>query len=214
MKFTSKNTLIWDWNGTLLDDADYCVKNMNILLKRRNLPLINKSIYREIFTFPVINYYKKAGIDLKTEGFEKPAQEFINLYFGNFHNTYLFPCAAEILKKFQNKGLKQVVLSAMEHNSLQKTLKEKSIFQYFDHVTGIGDHYGGTKTDIGLQLMKKLSAIPEQIVMIGDTLHDKEVADAMGIDIILVSQGHYSLKRLQSAKVPIINKLDELLTMF
>ncbi len=210
MNAVAKKVLIWDWNGTLLDDVDYCVQTMNVLLKRRGLPLIDKEIYRNIFTFPVINYYKKVGFDLKKEGFEKPAHEYIDLYFGNFHKTKLFPYVQTVLETLKQRGFKQVVLSAMEHASLEKTLAEKGILSYFDLVTGIGDHYGGSKTDVGLQLMEKLPEKPEEILMIGDTLHDKEVADAMGVDIVLVSQGHYSVDRLKSAGVPIIRQLDQL----
>ena len=210
----NKEVIIWDWNGTLLDDVDYCVENMNVLLAKRNLSLIDKNIYRDIFTFPVINYYKKVGFDLEKEGFEKPAHEYIDLYFGNFHKTGLYPCAKDVLKYFQEKGYKQAMLSAMEHKSLEKTLEEKGILKYFDIVTGIGDHYGSSKVETGKKLVKELGTDPSNAVMIGDTLHDKEVADAMGVDIILLSSGHYSRERLKTANTLIIDKLSDLLTLF
>ena len=214
LNYKDKKLLIWDWNGTLLDDVDYCVDNINVLLKKRNLPLIDKKRYREVFTFPVINYYKAVGFDLEKEGFEKPAHEYIELYFGNFYKTKLFPCAAEVLEKLSNAGYKQVVLSAMEHQSLKKTLDEKGILKYFDNIAGISDHYGGSKTDSGKHLIKELNFNPEEVVMIGDTLHDKEVADIIGVDAILVSQGHYSTERLFTAGVPVFKNLIEVANLF
>ena len=214
MDLASKKVIIWDWNGTLLDDTDYCVENMNVLLRKRGLPLINKEIYKKIFTFPVIEYYKTLGFDLENEGFEKPAHEYIDLYFGNFYQTRLFPCVHEVLKTFHDKGFRQIVLSAMEHQSLEETLEEKGILKYFDIVTGIGDHYGGSKKDTGLKLMKELGHKPGEIVMVGDTLHDKEVADAMGIDIVLVSQGHYSYERLKTSGVPVFDNLKQVAEAF
>lgn len=48
--------IIWDWNGTLLDDVDIVIEAMNRLLKRRNMPLLDYYTYKKIFTFPVKDY--------------------------------------------------------------------------------------------------------------------------------------------------------------
>ena len=68
---SSKYThVIWDWNGTLLDDNWLCVEVMNTLLSSRNLPLLTLERYRDIFDFPVKNYYEKLGFNFKKESFE------------------------------------------------------------------------------------------------------------------------------------------------
>ena len=51
--------IVWDWNGTLLNDVNLCFECINRLLVSKNLdPLINLSAYRDIFEFPIQNYYK------------------------------------------------------------------------------------------------------------------------------------------------------------
>jgi phosphoglycolate phosphatase len=211
--FESKKIIIWDWNGTLLDDVDYCVENINILLKKRNLPLIDNNIYREVFTFPVINYYRAIGFDIDNEGFEKPAHEYIDLYFGNFKKTKLYPCTYDVLKTIHNSGYKQVVLSAMEHKSLSQTLEEKGILKFFDVVAGIGDHYGGSKLETGKKLIQELNVPAKDVVMVGDTLHDKEVADTLGVDAVLLTTGHNSKSRLSQTGVVLIDKLSDIITL-
>ena len=62
--------IIWDWNGTLLDDGWLFVDVMNTILKRRKMNTITLEKYREIFGFPVKNYYIKLGFDLEKEPFE------------------------------------------------------------------------------------------------------------------------------------------------
>ena len=47
--------------------------------------------------------------------------------------------------------------------------------------------------------------------MIGDTIHDLEVASALGVDCILVDIGHVSSKRLTETGVPVFNSLDSAL---
>ena len=52
-------TIIWDWNGTLLDDLEICIRSMNRMLRERKMPPIDKQLYKNIFTFPVREYYEK-----------------------------------------------------------------------------------------------------------------------------------------------------------
>ena len=47
MKFES---IIWDWNGTLLDDVDIAVAIINQLLCQRGLKPIAYEHYLEVFT--------------------------------------------------------------------------------------------------------------------------------------------------------------------
>lgn len=46
------NGIIWDWNGTLLNDADLAVQTMNQLLERRGLQVLSVDDYKSVFTFP------------------------------------------------------------------------------------------------------------------------------------------------------------------
>ena len=57
--------IVWDWNGTLLDDLWLSIKAINIVLKRHNLPQVNDKKYLNLFIFPVIEYYKKLGFNFK-----------------------------------------------------------------------------------------------------------------------------------------------------
>ena len=68
--------VVWDWNGTLLDDAEVCLAVMDRMLVRRGLPPIgDMERYREIFTFPVRDYYALAGLDMDAEPFTDLADE-------------------------------------------------------------------------------------------------------------------------------------------
>ena len=64
------NHIIWDWNGTLLNDVELCASIMNNLLRNESLSEISLEKYREIFTFPVEEYYKLAGHNFERNSFE------------------------------------------------------------------------------------------------------------------------------------------------
>jgi len=71
-----RTTIIWDWNGTLLDDAEICLEAINIMLKKRHLPELSMERYRDVFTFPVIEYYREVGFDFTLEAWDPVATEF------------------------------------------------------------------------------------------------------------------------------------------
>ena len=56
--------IVWDWNGTLLDDRWLTIAVMNRLLARRNMDELTEDRYLQFFTFPVIDYYRRLGFDL------------------------------------------------------------------------------------------------------------------------------------------------------
>ena len=63
--------LIWDWNGTLLDDTAYCFDITNAMRRERGMaPLQDLDTYRGLFSFPVIDYYRDMGYTFETESYE------------------------------------------------------------------------------------------------------------------------------------------------
>ncbi|MDO9555124.1 MAG: HAD hydrolase-like protein, partial [Atribacterota bacterium] len=99
--------IIWDWNGTLINDIWLVVEIMNKMLKKRNMPGIDSKKYREIFDFPVIDYYAKLGFNFSKESFEELTGEFINEYYTRFNECKLFDETEEVLKKIRDMGISQ-----------------------------------------------------------------------------------------------------------
>ncbi|MDR2569759.1 MAG: HAD family hydrolase, partial [Oscillospiraceae bacterium] len=76
---------------------------------------------------------------------------------------------------------------------------------YFDELLGLSDIYAKSKIDIGLDYLSRKNA--EKAILIGDTIHDYEVASALGIDCVLIPNGHQSREMLFSCNVPILDDI-------
>lgn len=204
-------TLIWDWNGTLLNDIDLCIETINVLLANRKLPLLNSVKYKEVFSFPVKDYYAEIGFDFEKEPFEIPAKEFIDKYNRDVTNCRLHEGTTEVLRYFQTTGRQQIVLSAMEQSILEQTLAQCRITHFFDKISGLDNHYAHSKIDNGKALIKRMKLDPAEICLIGDTIHDFEVAQELGCRCILIANGHQSEKRLMKTGCKILKNITELL---
>ncbi|MCK9452438.1 MAG: HAD family hydrolase [Bacteroidales bacterium] len=191
--------IIWDWNGTLLNDLAISVKAMNRMLQARQLPALSSDNYREIFRFPVRDYYQDIGFDFKQEAFEIPALEFMQHYQNLLHEAVLFEGVRETLEQLRAAGYKQFVLSAMEQQLLDQLLEQHQISSYFEHIQGIDDHFADGKIMAAHKLIAVIGNSRPTPIMVGDTLHDAEVGAECGFETILFSGGHFSAERLKQA---------------
>lgn len=204
--------VIWDWNGTLLDDLDIVIGVMNSLLEKRKMNIIDRERYLDIFDFPVINYYTKLGFDFSLESFEELANEYVGLYRIASRCCNLQKGTEQALQTIKASGISQSILSASEQAYLEEAINYYRINDYFDRLVGLDNHYAVSKIDNGKKLLKELSLSPSETLFIGDTVHDYEVAKAIGCDCVLLACGHQRLEKLKTCPVPIIHSLEELLS--
>lgn len=204
--------IIWDWNGTLLDDCWLCVESINKLLLKRGLPLIDKEKYLDIFCFPVEDYYIKLGFDFEKEPFTVSGSEFIANYNDQFHKPELHLGVVQLLDYVESTGLTQSILSAGKQEYVNDWITHHHLKKYFIKILGIDNHYASGKTDIGKNWVLEMEYSPEEVLMVGDTIHDLEVANSMGIKCVLIAQGHTNYSRLQETGAPVFNDLFEFRT--
>ena len=202
-------TIIWDWNGTLLNDAFLCRDIMNSILENRGLPIMSPERYQSLFDFPVEKYYSKLGFDYAKDSFESLGTQFIELYEKRRAECRLQSGARALLHHLHKLNIRLAVLSAYRHETLVSLLKEKGLSPYFSDIIGADDHYARGKIDQGLQLMRVLGGTRNDTILIGDTLHDHSVASAMGISSMLVFGGHQSKQRLREGGKLFMNNLSE-----
>jgi len=193
--------IIWDWNGTILDDVEACVASINRMLAVRQLQTISIDQYRDIFDFPVKNYYRNLGFDLQTEDWDAMANEFHRHYAELSPDASLRNGIHRTLASFAELDIPMSILSACEINILERMLREHNIRNFFQFVFGLDNLYAESKLDRGIKLMQKLNIPPQEILMIGDTNHDYEVAQELGIRCILLSGGHQSAQRLNATQL-------------
>ena len=190
--------IIWDWNGTLLDDAAYCLHLTDGLLRQHRLmPMETLEVYREKFGFPVIDYY--ASIGFGNDIFPTVAVQWMDGYMKDEASIPLQSDAIDVSERFRQAGLHQVIISASKLENLQRQLDSRPYFGFFDDPCGLNDIYAGSKVDIAKKWMQDHAVRPDETLLIGDTLHDLEVARAIGCTCMLVENGHQSKRRLNEA---------------
>ncbi len=201
--------IIWDWNGTLWDDTWLCVEINNHMLQRRGLPQISIDVYRDKLCFPVDQYYCQLGFDYAKDPYTVLAEEFIDEYESRRFECLLHAEAREFIQSLHAQGTPQAVLSAYQHDTLLQAVDFFGLTPYFDDIVGLNDIYAAGKVENGRQYIAGLDIPPNEVLFIGDTLHDFEVAEAMGVNCVLIASGHNSRSRLETCGVPVVDTIHD-----
>lgn len=200
--------IIWDWNGTLLDDISMAVRVTNDIFSRYGYATMDEKTYRERFCFPVIDYYRACGV--KDEDFAEVAGVWSNAYLEAFAGTPLHADAAETVRRFHDAGVRQIVLSAsMLENLKNQVGSYPELNGMFEELCGIDNIYAGGKTHLARDLVKRLEIDPSELMFLGDSTHDAEVAAAVGARCVLIERGHQTRRALEKAGVPVMGSLRE-----
>jgi len=199
--------IIWDWNGTLFDDASLTLSIMNGMLSKRGLPNLSKEIYADVFDFPVKDYYQEIGWDFEKHSFESLSDEFIFEYYRRHRECPLRDGAKDILR---SNSIPQSILTASKQSDIDLLVKHFGLDDLFTGVNGLDNHHAAGKLEIGKKWVKELVIESKQILMVGDTTHDAELAKDLGMDCVLIVGGHQSRDRLEKCGVPVISELQEL----
>ena len=203
-------TVVLDFNGTLLDDVDLCLHCLNRLVKKYLArPEVSKEEYLRIFTFPVKDYYEKIGFNFAEVSFASLGQEWFSYYQEGKEYFHLYKEAIPFLQRCQQQQIECVLLSASRKQDLLAQCAQLKITSYFTEIWGISDIYAHGKIALAKQMMKKRQ--PEECLFIGDSLHDKEVADAVGCACVLLANGHQAVDVLRKAKTTVVNTLQEVI---
>lgn len=207
MKYTH---ILWDFNGTIIDDVATGIRSVNTLLERRGLPTIDTlERYHSVFTFPITDYYINLGFDFEREPFSEIAIEWTEQNEENIKKAPLHEGVIEALEFFKAKNMPQIILSATKRDMLINHIKGLGVYDYFDEFLGLDNIHAESKVAIGIEWMRSnTDAVP---LMIGDTTHDSEVAQKMDCDCVLVARGHQSRETLLSTGRRVYSSLCEII---
>ena len=179
--------IIWDFNGTLLNDAQLSVDLDNDVFDQIGVPRITLEDYRNNMTMPVRDFYPRVGVDYARHSYEEIARLWLDEFNKRAVGVGLIPGVLEAIRALHAQGRSQSV-----------------------DISGLQDESAGKKTEIGRRQLRELGLTGADVVLVGDMLTDAHLAEALGADCVLVSWGHNDLKRLESAGLPVAHSVEAL----
>ena len=171
--------IFWDWNGTLMDDVDFTHGCLNWMLESHGYPQrYDLAQYRELFRFPIEDYYRLAGFDFPRHPYPMLAEHFMTHYNAGVDACPVMAHAVDTLTELARRGWKQAVLSASRRDYLIEQVAARGLQGFFTELLGLADIYGVSKVQLGTDYLRRTGIDPAHCVMIGDTQHDAHEGEA------------------------------------
>ncbi|PKM62961.1 MAG: hypothetical protein CVU97_02710 [Firmicutes bacterium HGW-Firmicutes-21] len=181
--------VLWDWNGTLIDDMECSLTAVNIMLSKRNKSSITREQYFEYIDTPIRRFYENI-FDFSEISMTEIMEDF-NLYYSLHIGEFpLMSGAREVLEELNKKGATQIILSSSSNDIILPFSEKIKVKHFFEHILGASDSYVNGKIERAVCFISDNDINPKSCVLIGDTLHDYETAAALGCDCILIPNGH------------------------
>lgn len=201
--------VLWDWNGTLIDDTASNVELFNRVMGELGYAPISIERFQEIYQHPIQKLYEQAGFDPQRHSFQEISKRWSELYHVSSKLAALHDDAYWVLETLHGSGTRQALLSALPHKLLEPAVERHGLTPFFEVVQGATDALGQGKVEQGAALAAQLGVYGREIALIGDSSHDAEVAQELGAACWLVSHGAESELRLLQTGFPVCRSLRE-----
>ncbi|GAB3144355.1 HAD-IA family hydrolase [Micromonospora sonneratiae] len=200
--------LVWDWNGTLLDDLSLVVASTNAVFRRMGGAAISAEEQRARFRRPIADYYADVlGRPVSLDEFDR--------LDGIFHDTYRLGMATCQLAVDASAAIgawpgSQSLLSMWFHDELVPAVETYGLTGMFNRVDGLRTTVGGGHKAAHLaRHLAELGIDGRSVVLIGDTLDDAEAAASVGAGCVLYTGGITHPDRLRAYGLPVADTLAE-----
>ena len=195
--------VIWDFNGTILDDLRVSIDSADELLIRHGLsPMLSVEKYHSVFGFPIMEYYKRIGFDFEKVPYSVLAHEWVDIYLRRVKEAKVKDEIRAVIDSLSEMSMKQTVLSMTDKNMLVSQIKELGLYDTFDEIYGLDNIYAKSKLELAKKWREEHPS--ERVLFIGDTVHDAESAEIIGCNCLLLAGGHQSIEAISCGKAKVI----------
>ncbi|MDP9797987.1 phosphoglycolate phosphatase-like HAD superfamily hydrolase [Catenuloplanes nepalensis] len=204
----TRTHLVWDWNGTLLNDLQLVVEATNAAFASIAGPAVTPEQHRRNFRRPISEYYAQVL------GRAVDADEF-GVLDGIFHDAYRdgltsVALAADAADAMRDWGTEQSLLSMWFHSELVPVVERYGLTAHFRRVDGLpGAVGGGLKAEYLARHLAELGVAGTDVVLIGDSLDDADAAHSVGGAAVLYTGGFTDPDRLRASGLPVADTLSE-----
>ncbi|MGZ2361809.1 HAD family hydrolase [Streptomyces sp. 372A] len=207
--------LVWDWNGTLLDDNTAVVGATNAAFGEVGVAPITVEQYREMYCIPIPRFYERLMGRLPTDAeWERMDGVFHRHYTEQRDACGLTAGAADLLARWQLTGRSQSIMSMYRHEELVPVVRGFGIERHFVRVDGRTGPSGGSKSEYMERHLAAMGDIsPQRTVVIGDAVDDAVAAAHAGAKAVLYTGGSHSRASLEKAGVPVVDTLTEAIAL-
>ena len=193
--------VVFDLDGTVIDSTRALLEAHEVAWSSVGAECPPAEAILELIGLPLIETMQRLDPDQDPEVL---AEAYSLAYVKAAHHEKLFDGMAELLAK----PFRAAVATGKSQRGADRVVKQFGLEGRFEVVLG-GNSVPNPKPNPDLLHAIMKATGTEDLVMIGDTTYDLEMAKAAGVKAIGVSWGHHSVERLR-VWAPVVESVEEL----
>lgn len=202
--------VVWDWNGTLLDDLAIVIDAANVGLTEFGIGPLDEDMYRDHFTRPVRAFYDSLlARSISDSEWERLNRVFHVEYMARAGGAELTEDAVQALDAVGAEPGAQSLLSMSPQDWLESIVELNGLRHRFALISGLTGETGGLKAEHLAHHIAGLGLNPADTVVIGDTPDDATAARHVGARVVLYDGGSHHLPVLRQTDAPVAHSLVE-----
>ena len=206
--------LVWDWNGTVLNDFEIILRSTNDSFGDHGLPPITADQYRTQIKMPIRAFYADIlGHEPTDEEWEAMDATFHKYYVAYEREARLSDGLPDLFRHWAGRGRSQSLLSMYHDDKLVPVVRHHGISHHFALVQGTRPPRPARKAEHLADHLRQLRLDPARVVLIGDSPDDANAAFSVGARVILYGGGFAAAAALQATGAPIADTLDAAVAM-
>jgi len=204
--------IVWDWNGTLLDDNDAVVAAVNAVCAAFDREPVDIEQWRAVFSRPLQQCYERLlRRSLDADDWAR-LDRLYHEHYRQWLPSRLAPGVPDALHDWAAAGGSQSLLSMWFHEELLPLVREFELEPLFARVDGLRAEVGGGTKDAHLRAhLDALGLEPAEAVLVGDVVDDARAAEVVGTDCVLLTTGVMSRSALEETGFPVRDSVREAL---
>lgn len=203
--------VVFDWDGTILDSTGAIARSIRGACIEAGLPDPGEEIASYVIGLGLDEALRHAAPGANHSQIEMLIASYRKHYLSKDHELELFEGAVPLLKTLNEMGVICTVATGKSRHGLNRAMVHSDTKKFFMGSRCADECHSKPHPQMILELMEEFAINPANVVMIGDTTHDLNMAQAAGVHALSVQTGAHSPKLLsQVPHVQSFHSINEL----
>lgn len=190
--------LIFDWDGTLIDSVDWIVHCIQQAAVQNNCPIPGQQAAKDIIGLSIENAIKQLFPAVDNAIRQQLVSQYSQTFFSKqISRDDLFPGVYAMLQQFRQDGYRLAIATGKKSSGLAKAIEATGVADLF--CTYRCSDQTASKPDPLMieEIIAELNIDKQRTLMIGDSIHDLQMAINAGVSAVGVTCGAHSARVLQ-----------------
>ncbi|MCX5592161.1 HAD-IA family hydrolase [Alcaligenes endophyticus] len=198
------SAVVFDWDGTVMDSTHSIATAIQLAAADIGLAVPSLEQASWVIGLSLESALYRAVPDLDAERMPLFIQRYRFHYFQRDPHLKLFDGILPLLGELKQQGALLAVATGKSREGLNRVLQQSSLSHLFDSTRCADETRSKPDPEMLHQILFELNLDPEQVLMVGDTAHDIEMAKRANMDSLAVTYGAHDLSTLEQASPTVL----------